>query len=123
MEKTLGNIPGTRQVFERWMSREPDEVAWSAYIKLEQRYSEFSRARTIFQRPTQVHPEPRNWIKWAHFEEEFGTEDNVREVYILAVENLGGVFMDEKLFIAYARYGYFHMPSCSPLNTDNSRQI
>jgi len=109
MEETLGNIPGTRQVFERWMSWEPDEAAWSAYIKLEKRYDEFARARTIFQRFTQVHPEPRNWIKWARFEEEFGTEENVREVYTLAVETLGGQFMDEKLFIAYARYGYFYM--------------
>lgn len=49
MEETLGNIPGTRQVFERWMSWEPDEAAWSAYIKLEKRYNEFSRARAIFE--------------------------------------------------------------------------
>ena len=79
MEETLGNIPGVRQVFEvkeplphltncadnaqRWMSWEPDEAAWSAYIKLEKRYNEFSRARSIFERFTFVHPEPRNWIK------------------------------------------------------------
>lgn len=105
MEETLGNIPGTRQVFERWMSWEPEEVAWSAYIKLEKRYGEFGRARAIFQRFTQVHAEPRNWIKWARFEEEFGNEDNVREVYTLAVDTLGEEFMDERLFIAYARYG------------------
>jgi len=104
MEETLGNIPGTRQVFERWMSWEPEEAAWSAYIKLEKRYGEISRARAIFQRFTQVHPEPRNWIKWARFEEEFGTEDNVREVFTTAIETLGDDFMDEKLFIAYARY-------------------
>lgn len=104
MEETLGNIPGTRQVFERWMSWEPEESAWSAYIKLEKRYSEFARARSIFQRFTQVHPEPKNWIKWARFEEEFGTEDNVREVFGMAIDALGDEFMDEKLFIAYARY-------------------
>jgi crooked neck len=104
MEETLGNIPGTRQVFERWMSWEPDEAAWSAYIKLEKRYGEIGRARAIFQRLTQVHPEVRNWIKWARFEEEFGTEDNVREVFTTAIEMLGDEFMDEKLFIAYARY-------------------
>lgn len=104
MEETLGNIPGTRQVFERWMSWEPEEAAWSAYIKLEKRYGEFGRARAIFQRFTQVHAEPRNWIKWARFEEEFGNEDNVREVYTIAVDTLGEEFMDERLFIAYARY-------------------
>ncbi|KAI9778767.1 MAG: NineTeen Complex (NTC) component [Peltula sp. TS41687] len=104
MEETLGNIPGTRQVFERWMSWEPDEAAWSAYIKLEKRYGEFGRARTIFERFTVVHPEPRNWIKWSRFEEEYGTTDLVREVFGMAIEALGDDFMDEKLFIAYARY-------------------
>lgn len=104
MEEMLGNIPGTRQVFERWMSWEPDEAAWSSYIKLEKRYGEFQRAREIFQRFTMVHPEPRNWIKWARFEEEFGTSDLVREVFGSAVEALGDEFMDERLFIAYARY-------------------
>ena len=104
MEETLGNIPGTRQVFERWMSWEPDEAAWSAYIKLEKRYAEFSRARAIFERFTVVHPEPRNWIKWARFEEENGTSDLVREVFGIAVETLGDTFIDERIFVAYARY-------------------
>jgi len=104
MEETLGNIPGTRQAFERWMSWEPDEAAWSAYIKLEKRYNEFSRARAIFERFTIVHAEPRNWIKWARFEEENGTSELVREVFGMAIERLGDDFMDERLFIAYARY-------------------
>ena len=104
MEEMLGNIPGTRQVFERWMSWEPDEAAWSSYIKLEKRYGEYQRARDIFTRFTTVHPEPRNWIKWTRFEEEYGTSDLVREVFGMAVEALGEDFMDERLFIAYARY-------------------
>ena len=104
MEETLGNVSGTRQVFERWMSWEPDEAAWSAYIKLEKRYQEFGRARAIFERFTVVHPEPRNWIKWARFEEENGASDLVREVFGMAIETLGDDFMDEKLFIAYARF-------------------
>ncbi|KAK5673884.1 NineTeen Complex (NTC) component, partial [Elasticomyces elasticus] len=104
MEETVGNIPGTRQVFERWMSWEPDEGAWGAYIKLEKRYNEFERARAIFQRFTIVHPEPRNWVKWARFEEENGTSDLVREVYGAAIEMLGEDFMDEKLFIGYAKF-------------------
>ena len=103
-EEALQNIAGTRQVFERWMSWEPDEAAWSAYIKLEKRYGEYDRARSIFERLTIVHPEPRNWIKWSRFEEENGTSDLVREVFGAAIETLGDTFMDEKLFIGYARY-------------------
>lgn len=104
MEEMLGNVPGTRQVFDRWMQWQPDEAAWSAYIKLEKRYNEFDRARDIFRAFTLVHPEPRNWIKWAKFEEEFGTSDMVRDVFGTAIEELGDEFVDEKLFIAYARY-------------------
>ncbi|KAI0490056.1 cell cycle control protein [Xylaria cf. heliscus] len=104
MEEMLGNIPGTRQVFERWMEWEPEEAAWNAYIKLEKRYGEYERARAIFERFTIVRPEPRNWIKWAKFEEEFGTSDLVREVFGAAVEALGDEFVDERLFIAYARF-------------------
>ncbi|KAL7895757.1 TPR-like protein [Trichoderma sp. SZMC 28014] len=104
MEEMLGNIPGTRQVFDRWMQWQPSEAAWSSYIKLEKRYGEYDRARDIFRSFTMVHPEPRNWIKWAKFEEEYGTSDLVREVFGTAVEALGDEFVDEKLFIAYARF-------------------
>ena len=104
MEETLGNIDGARSVFERWMQWEPDESAWSSYIKLEKRHGEFERARAIFERFTVVHPEPKNWIKWAKFEEENGTSDLVRDVYGTAVETLGDDFMDEKLFMAYAKF-------------------
>ncbi|KAE9570327.1 Pre-mRNA-splicing factor clf1 [Colletotrichum fructicola] len=104
MEEMLGEIPKTRSVFDRWMQWQPDEAAWSAYIKLEKRYGEYDRARDIFEKFTQVHPEPRNWIKWARFEEEFGTSDMVREVYGIAVEALGDDFVDEKLFVSYARF-------------------
>lgn len=104
MEETLGNVAGARQIFERWMSWEPDEAAWSSYIKMEKRYGEMQRARAILERFTAVHPEPKNWIKWARFEEENGTSDLVREVYGMAVETLGDDFMDEKLFMAYAKF-------------------
>jgi len=86
------------------MSWEPDENAWSAYIKLEKKYGEFERARAIFERFTIVHPEPKNWLKWARFEEEFGTSDLVRDVFGSAIEVLGDDFMDEKVFIAYSKF-------------------
>ncbi|KAK3383873.1 hypothetical protein B0T24DRAFT_66275 [Lasiosphaeria ovina] len=104
----LGDIPGTRQVFDRWMKWHPDEQAWSAYIRLEKRYGEFDRAREIFRAFTVVHPEPRTWLKWAKFEEEYGTTDTVREVFQTAIQTIaelmGDDAVDEKLFVAYARY-------------------
>lgn len=104
----LGDIPGTRQVFDRWMQWHPDENAWAAYIRLEKRYGEYDRAREIFRAFTAVHPEPRTWLKWAKFEEEHGTSDMVREVLQTAIQTiaelLGDDAVDERIFIAFARY-------------------
>ncbi|KAK4131942.1 TPR-like protein [Trichocladium antarcticum] len=104
----LGDIPGTRQVFDRWMKWEPDEDAWNAYIKLEKRYGEFERARQIFGLFAAVHPEPRTWLKWSKFEEEHGTSDMVREVFQNAIQTiadtLGDDEVDERLFMAFARF-------------------
>jgi len=105
MEETLNNIPAVRQLFERWMQWEPDEVAWQAYIKMEKRYGEINRARAIFERFVQVHPAAANWLKWARFEEENADSENVREVFSAAMETFGeGEFMDERIYIAFARY-------------------
>ncbi|CAK7203950.1 NineTeen Complex (NTC) component [Sporothrix eucalyptigena] len=104
VEEMLGNVSGTRQIFDRWLKWEPAEEVWNAYIRLEKRYNEYDRARDIFRSYTIVHPYPRTWIKWAKFEEEFGTSDLVREVFQTAVESLGDEYVDEKLFISYARF-------------------
>ena len=100
----LGNVAGTRQIFDRWLKWEPAEEVWNAYIRLEKRYNEYERARDIFRSYTIVHPFPRTWIKWAKFEEEFGTSDLVREVFQTAVESLGDEYVDERLFVSYARF-------------------
>ena len=72
MEEMLGNVPGARQVFERWVEWEPEEQAWFSYIKMELRYKEPDRARRIYERFVMVHPDVKNWIKFARFEESQG---------------------------------------------------
>lgn len=72
LEELLQNVPGARQVFERWMRWEPDDKAWQAYIKMEERYQELDRASTIYERWVAVRPDPRVWVKWTKFEEERG---------------------------------------------------
>ena len=37
MEELIENVPGARQVFERWMEWEPLEQAWQTYINFELR--------------------------------------------------------------------------------------
>ncbi|PKY17066.1 TPR-like protein [Rhizophagus irregularis] len=104
MEEMLGNVAGARQIFERWMQWEPDESAWNAYIKMEKRYKEIDRARAIYERFVNVHPEPKNWLKWVKFEEEQNNLEKCREILSQAIEVLGEDHMDQKIFIAFAKF-------------------
>nr|CAD7423040.1 unnamed protein product [Timema monikensis] len=104
MEEMVGNIAGARQVFDRWMEWEPDEQAWLTYIKFELRYKEINRARTIYERFVYVHPDVRNWTKFAKFEEQHGFISGSRKVFERSVEFFGEETMDEKLYIAFAKF-------------------
>ena len=104
MEEMLGNVAGCRQVFERWTEWEPEEQAWNSYIKMELRYKELDRARMIFERFVQIHPETKNWIRYARFEDSHGFVANARNVYERATEFFGDEYLDEKLYIAFAKF-------------------
>nr|CAG8474543.1 5916_t:CDS:10 [Entrophospora candida] len=104
MEEMLGNVAGARQIFERWMQWEPDESAWNSYIKMEKRYGEIDRARAIYERFVSVHPEPKNWLKWVKFEEGQNNLERCREIFSHAIEILGEDQMDQKIFIAFAKF-------------------
>ena len=54
------------------MKWEPNEQAWQLYLKFEKRYKEKDRARKIYARFVAVHPEAKNWLRWAQFEEDNG---------------------------------------------------
>ncbi|CAN8000670.1 unnamed protein product [Ixodes hexagonus] len=105
MEEMLGNLGGARQVFERWMEWEPHEQAWQTYINFELRYKEIDRARSIYERYIlSYHYSHTHWIKYARFEEINGYISNARRVYERAVEFFGEEYMDERLFVAFAKF-------------------
>jgi len=104
MEEMLGNIPGCRAVYERWMEWEPEEQPWLTYIKFELRYKELDRARLIYERFVMVHAEVKNWIRFGKFEESHGFINSARKIYERAVEFFGEDHMDEKLFIAFSKF-------------------
>ncbi|KOB65996.1 Protein crooked neck, partial [Operophtera brumata] len=104
MEERLENVAGTRQVFERWMEWQPDEQAWQTYINFELRYKELDRGRQIYERFVMVHPDVKNWIKYAKFEENHGFINGSRKVFERAVEFFGDEDLDERLFIAFAKF-------------------
>lgn len=81
MEELVENVPGARQVFERWMDWDPSEQAWRTYINFEIRYNEIDRARSIYQRFIHVHyHDYKNWIGYAKFEERHDNIENARGV-------------------------------------------
>ncbi|PAV68709.1 hypothetical protein WR25_15135 isoform I [Diploscapter pachys] len=105
MEEVIENVPGARQVFERWMEWEPPEQGWNTYINFELRYKETDRARSIYQRFLHVHgTNVQNWIKYARFEEKHGYSGNARAVYERGMEYFGEEDINEQLLIAFALF-------------------
>ena len=86
------------------MEFEPDEQAWLTYIKFELRYKERERARVIYEGLITAHPEPKYWIKYARFEENHSYINNARKIYERAVAFYGDEFLEEDLFIAFAKF-------------------
>ncbi|CAK5026345.1 unnamed protein product [Meloidogyne enterolobii] len=105
MEELVGNVPGARQVFERWMEWEPDEQAWNTFINFEMRYKEIDRARNIYQRFLHVHGHDfRNWVRYARFEERNGSIDNARAVFEQMLEFFGEDGLNEQMLVAFAHF-------------------
>lgn len=105
MEEVLGNMANCRQVFERWMEWEPEEQVWQTYINFElKRCHEVERARSIYSRFVSVHPDAKNWIKFAKFEEAHGYINRAREIYEKSIEFFGDDYIDESLFSSFAKF-------------------
>ncbi|GJR55345.1 crooked neck-like protein 1 [Tanacetum coccineum] len=104
---SLSSVPleiGARQIFERWMSWEPDQQAWLSYIKFELRYNEIERARAIYERFMQCLPKVGAWIRFAKFEMKNGEIARARNCYERAVDKLADDEEAETLFVAFAEF-------------------
>lgn len=51
-----------------------------------------------------VHPEVKNWIKYARFEEKNSYINSARTIYERAVQFFGDENADENLFLAFAKF-------------------
>lgn len=67
MEEMLGNVAGARALFDRWMQWEPEDSAWTSYVRLELRANAPERARSVFERYVRCHNFPKAWVKWSKF--------------------------------------------------------
>ena len=73
-EEMLGNAKLCRQIFERWMKWEPDDLAFGAFAKFEIRCGELGRSRAVMEQYCDVHPTLRAYLKLAKWEEKRRTE-------------------------------------------------
>lgn len=67
-----------------------------------------------------VHPEIKNWIKYARFEDKHGYIAHARKVYERAVEFFGEEHIDENLFVAFAKFEEKQKEVMSRLNLAKS---
>jgi crooked neck len=58
MEEMLGNVAEVRQIFEDWMTWQPKEHSWNAYLKFEQRQGQIENCRQILERYIDSNPVP-----------------------------------------------------------------
>ncbi len=63
-----------------------------------------------------IHPEVKNWIKYAKFEEKNNYVNSARRIYERGIEFFGEENMDEKLLIAFAKYEEAQKEVCVALN-------
>ena len=119
MEEMLGRPAAARTIFERWMSWEPLEPAWFAFIQFEERQSgaastpgrangrDITRVRHIYERYCGLLPSARAYVKYAKWECRCnGLEGRARArvVYERAMEELQEVDKNEWLYMCFAEF-------------------
>ena len=70
MEEVLGEKDKCRAVYEDWLSWEPGQNGWDAYLKFEERNgNDIERQREILVRLIECHSVPESYLRAAKFEE------------------------------------------------------
>ena len=68
MEEMIGQYQAARAIFGRWMAWNPEEKAFLAYCKFEERMGESGRQREIMYLLLEAHPKYENYLRVAKFE-------------------------------------------------------
>jgi crooked neck len=99
------------------MSWNPEENAWIAYLKFEQRMGETENCRRIMYRYMTAHPRLKTYLKVCKFEEKNKNKQAARELYERTLEDLGEEAMKEDFFLAFAKF------EIRQRDTERARQI
>lgn len=106
MEEMLGELVQVRQIFEDWLTWEPSENAWDAYLKFEERNGDDTdRCRSILERLIDAKPSSTSFIKAAKYEEKRRNVFQARKLYERALAEL---VVDEAFLITFAKFEIKH---------------
>lgn len=104
VEESLGNIEGTRKIYQRWIAWEPPTHAFLCFVEFEARLREFTRARSVFERLLIVHPYADSYLRYADFEIKLKQPARARKIFERGMDLLGPNEIDEKLIISFAKF-------------------
>jgi crooked neck len=104
MEEMVGAVDNARNIFERWMSWEPDDLAWAAFIKFEVRQGQMGKAQELYERYIKLWPTSRSFLKYARWEEERREFGLARQVYERSFNELHPQEKTDKLLLNFARF-------------------
>uniref|UniRef100_A0A8C7PZA1 Crooked neck-like protein 1 n=1 Tax=Oncorhynchus mykiss TaxID=8022 RepID=A0A8C7PZA1_ONCMY len=127
-EESLKEVQRARSIYERALDVDHRNIAlWLKYAEMEMKNRQVNHARNIWDRAITilprvnqfclppmctillralviVHPDVKNWIKYARFEEKHGYIAHGRKVFERSVEFFGEEHVNENLFVAFARF-------------------
>ena len=100
MEEMAGDIPKCRAVFQRWMEWKPNQNAWWAFAKFEQRHGTSTGAAQVLETYCQHHPTAKAYEKYAKFVEYNGGDiEKARAIYEAAI---AATIADARLLQSFA---------------------
>ena len=109
MEEMIGNFDKVREIFENWLTWEPKENAWDAYIKFEERNGDdVEKCRDILMRYIDVFQEPVSYMKAAKYEEKHRNFLKARLIYERALAELGSDALDESFLMQFIKFEIKH---------------
>jgi len=109
LEEVLGNADGARALFERWMAWAPEEQAWLAYARFEERQARppgaAGRARGVYERLLACRPSLANFLRLAKWEERAnGQRALARRALERAAVELDAAELDDSYFAHFAAF-------------------
>jgi crooked neck len=113
MEEILSNYTKVREIFESWMTWNPKDTAWLAYLKFEEKMGSIQNWRNLLERFVYIYPNIGDqeamdaigrYMKAAKFEEKVNERKRARSYNERALTDFGEAALKEDFFVAFCRF-------------------